>query len=171
MYYNYIHPLLYSPLDMSLNRLPSPLPHRSCSCTDSSEHYVRPAHVKPRLLALTTLPGRLFQTLTTLPGRLFQTLTTLPGRLFQTLTTLPGRLFQTLTTLPGRLFQTLTTLPGRLFQTLTIRMSRRTYISFSSAYSCARFKRGRCNSTPVSVKSCMWATATKEPSTTWATTD
>ena len=119
MYYNYIHPLLYSPLDMSLNRLPSPLPHRSCSCTDSSEHYVRPAHVKPRLLALTTLPGRLFQTLTTLPGRLFQTLTTLPGRLFQTLTTLPGRLFQTMTTLPGR-----------LFQTLTIRMSRRTYISF-----------------------------------------
>ena len=33
--------------------------------------------------------------------------------------------------------------------------------------------RGRCNSTPtrLSVKSCMWATGTKEPSTTWATTD
>ena len=28
-------------------------------------------------------------------------------------------------------------------------------------------KRGRCNSTPLSVKSCMWATATKESSTTY----
>ena len=30
-------------------------------------------------------------------------------------------------------------------------------------------KRGRCNSTPTSVKSYMWATGTKEPSKTWVT--
>ena len=30
-------------------------------------------------------------------------------------------------------------------------------------------QRGRCNSTPSCVKSCMWATGTKEPSTTWHT--
>ena len=31
-------------------------------------------------------------------------------------------------------------------------------------------KRGRCNSTQSCVKSCMWATGTNEPSTTWAHT-